>query len=350
MNAAIALIFFACVTGSMATDARSDIMNLLVQQGQGILSSTISMLQSQLMNIATQALGHLTGLIGSIGGRVAFSIDALLEQFKPLLAQAASGLLGQLMGNLSGLMGGRIFGDMSAMFTDFLSQITTPLLAIGQSLLNQGLSAVVGDTLEIAAQCAILIGDIPSFERTLAQLKPFYFDLEDRLPESPYRYQLLGLNLLSLLSQNRLADFHTELELLPPKDIQNDIYLKYPVSLEQYLMEGSYNKVFLAKGTVPSPYFTFFMDILLDTIRYDEIACCMEKSYRTISFTEAARLLYLNKTDELAAIAKKHGWQIKADQIFHFENNQMKADNEHVPADEIASQMIQYAREMEIII
>ncbi|CAF1064788.1 unnamed protein product [Adineta steineri] len=209
---------------------------------------------------------------------------------------------------------------------------------------------IARDTLEIAAQCAILIGDIPSFERTLAQLKPFYFDLEDRLPESPYRYQLLGLNLLSLLSQNRLADFHTELELLPPKDIQNDIYLKYPVSLEQYLMEGSYNKVFLAKGTVPSPYFTFFMDILLDTIRYDEIACCMEKSYRTISFTEAARLLYLNKTDELAAIAKKHGWQMKADQIFHFENNQMKADNEHVPADEIASQMIQYAREMEIII
>ncbi|CAF0877438.1 unnamed protein product [Adineta steineri] len=349
MNAAIALIFFACVAGSMATEARHPIVDQLLAQGQLVMQSTVSMLQTQLMNMAAQALGQLTGLIAQLGGRLDFNISAILDQFKPLLAQAASGLLGQLMGSLSGLIGGRIFGDISAMFTEFLGQITTPLLAIGQSLLNQGLSAVVGDTLEIAAQCAILIGDIPSFERTLAQLKPFYFDLEDRLPESPYRYQLLGLNLLSLLSQNRLADFHTELELLPPKDIQNDIYLKYPVSLEQYLMEGSYNKVFLAKGTVPSPYFTFFMDILLDTIR-DEIACCMEKSYRTISFTEAARLLYLNKTDELAAIAKKHGWQIKADQIFHFENNQMKADNEHVPADEIASQMIQYAREMEIII
>jgi len=30
-----------------------------------------------------------------------------------------------------------------------------------------------------------------------------------RIPESPYRYLLLGLNLLCLLSQNRLADFHT---------------------------------------------------------------------------------------------------------------------------------------------
>ena len=85
----------------------------------------------------------------------------------------------------------------------------------------------IGDTLEIAAQCAIEKGDIPAFERALAQLKPFYFDVEyeyliffylnysafvllrNRIPESPYRYLLLGLNLLCLLSQNRLADFHT---------------------------------------------------------------------------------------------------------------------------------------------
>ena len=31
----------------------------------------------------------------------------------------------------------------------------------------------------------------------------------DNLPESTYKYQLLGLNLLCLLSQNRLAEFHT---------------------------------------------------------------------------------------------------------------------------------------------
>ena len=29
------------------------------------------------------------------------------------------------------------------------------------------------------------------------------------LEESAYMYQLLGLNLLSLLAQNRLAEFHT---------------------------------------------------------------------------------------------------------------------------------------------
>ena len=65
----------------------------------------------------------------------------------------------------------------------------------------------------------------------------------DQLPESAYKYQLLGLNLLFLLSQNRVAEFHTELELLPADQIQSNVYIRHPLSLEQYLMEGSYNKV-----------------------------------------------------------------------------------------------------------
>lgn len=53
------------------------------------------------------------------------------------------------------------------------------------------------------------------------------------MPESAYKHQLLGLNLLFLLSQNRVAEFHTELERLPAKDIQTNVYIKHPVSLEQ---------------------------------------------------------------------------------------------------------------------
>ena len=70
-------------------------------------------------------------------------------------------------------------------------------------------------------------------------------------------------------SSHRLAEFHTELELLPVNEIQSNIYLKHPVSMEQYLMEGSYNKVFLAKGNVPAESYIFFVDILLKTIRSD---------------------------------------------------------------------------------
>ena len=64
-----------------------------------------------------------------------------------------------------------------------------------------------------------------------------------------------------------MAEFHTELERLPYREIQNNVYIKHPVNLEQYIMEGSYNKVILAKGNVPAESFKFFMEILLDTVR-----------------------------------------------------------------------------------
>lgn len=46
-------------------------------------------------------------------------------------------------------------------------------------------------------------------------------------------HQLLGLNLLFLLSQNRVSEFHTELERLSARDIQTNVYIRHPVSLEQ---------------------------------------------------------------------------------------------------------------------
>lgn len=67
------------------------------------------------------------------------------------------------------------------------------------------------DVLEIGAFFSIETQRIDSFERYLSQLKIYYFDYKDvpGLPESANKYQLLGLNLLRLLSQNRLAEFHT---------------------------------------------------------------------------------------------------------------------------------------------
>ncbi|XP_031456988.1 26S proteasome non-ATPase regulatory subunit 8, partial [Phasianus colchicus] len=94
-------------------------------------------------------------------------------------------------------------------------------------------AAPAGDILEIGAQWSILKKDIPSFERYMAQLKCYYFDYKEELPDSAFRHQLLGLNLLFLLSQNRVAEFHTELERLPARDIQTNVYIRHPVSLEQ---------------------------------------------------------------------------------------------------------------------
>lgn len=45
-------------------------------------------------------------------------------------------------------------------------------------------------------------------------------------------------------------------------------YIKHPLSMEQYLMEGSFHKVFLSKGNVPSERYNYFIDILLDATRF----------------------------------------------------------------------------------
>ncbi|KAB1256294.1 26S proteasome non-ATPase regulatory subunit 8 [Camelus dromedarius] len=82
----------------------------------------------------------------------------------------------------------------------------------------------------------------------------------------------------------------TELEHLPTKDIQTNVYIQHPVSLAQYLMEGSYNRVLLAEGNIPAESYTLFIDILLGPLR-NEIAGSMEKAYEKTLFTEATRIL-----------------------------------------------------------
>ncbi|XP_074666218.1 26S proteasome non-ATPase regulatory subunit 8 isoform X2 [Strix aluco] len=205
------------------------------------------------------------------------------------------------------------------------------------------------DILEIGAQWSILQKDIPSFERYMAQLKCYYYDYKEELPESAYKHQLLGLNLLFLLSQNRVAEFHTELERLPAKEILSNVYIKHPVSLEQYLMEGRYNKVFLAKGNIPAESYTFFMDILLDTTR-DEIASCIEKAYEKLLFSEATRMLFFTTAEKMTDYAKKRGWVLGPNNYYSFSSRQQKPEDATIPSTELAKQVIEYARQLEMIV
>ena len=105
MNAALALIFFACVAGSMASDARGQIVDQLVQQGQVIAQSVMSLLQQQLFAIAQQAIGHVQSLVASIG-RFDFDFNGLLNSIKPLISGQINQVLAQLLGSLQGLIGG----------------------------------------------------------------------------------------------------------------------------------------------------------------------------------------------------------------------------------------------------
>jgi 26S proteasome regulatory subunit N12 len=204
--------------------------------------------------------------------------------------------------------------------------------------------------LEIGAFWSLECGDVASFERYVAQLKSYYFDYAGILNESDYMYPILGLNLMRLLAQNKLADFHTELEVFPPEQLSN-IYLKKPVTLEQFLMEGSYHKIFLSKEDIPSPYYALFINNLLDTIR-DEIANCTEKAYQQISYSEAARFLMVNSEEEFGAYVNTRGWSFDPSrQLFTFAINDRKSDvNEIVKSPLLISQCLGYVRELEKIV
>lgn len=156
-----------------------------------------------------------------------------------------------------------------------------------------------GEVLEIGAQWSIRVKDIPSFERYISQLKTYYSDYGAALPPSQRLYPLLGLNLLRLLSQNKISEFHTELEHIDADQLLNNIYIKHPIQIEQCLMEGSYNKVWNSRANVPAPEYGFFVDILMGTIR-NEIASCSEKAYAFLPLADAATLLYFKSKDELA--------------------------------------------------
>lgn len=203
------------------------------------------------------------------------------------------------------------------------------------------------DVLEIGVQWSVLKQDIPCFERYMSQLKCYYFDYSGILPESPYAFQLLGLNLMCLLAQNRLAEFHTELERLPPKELQDNVYIRCPVSLEQYLMEGNYNKVFLTKGNVPAENYTFFVNILLETLR-DEIASCLEKGYAEISFKEAAKMLSLGEK-EVRAYGQTKGWQMNATDFVFVQSN-ADSSNQLINSPKLIENFLGYSKELERIV
>jgi len=202
---------------------------------------------------------------------------------------------------------------------------------------------------ELASLLSVKLKDIPSFERHIAQVKRFYNDAARYpIPPSERQYPILGLNLLHLLAANRLAEFHTELELIPIEMHKNNIYIKHPIQLEQYLMEGAYNKLWNARADVPADTYTFFMDILMDTVR-SEIAECSEKAYKSLSLSEAQKSLLFSSPNDLLEFAKKREWEVSDGKILFSYDDKKKAKAE-VPSLKLIHQTLAYAKELERIV
>lgn len=79
--------------------------------------------------------------------------------------------------------------------------------------------------------------DLDSFELYMNQLNTYYVDIDSsELPESPRFMMILGLNLVRLLVQSRIAQFHSQLEKIPYDSHAKNNYIRFAVLLERYLM------------------------------------------------------------------------------------------------------------------
>ncbi|KAK6495177.1 regulatory particle non-ATPase [Arthrobotrys musiformis] len=200
---------------------------------------------------------------------------------------------------------------------------------------NPQLLSQARDILEIGALTSIYLSDTESFSRYHSYLTPFYRIPSSILPPSQQEPKILGLYLLLLLSQGDAAGFHTALEVLnadgsgdAEKGWQWGDFVRYPVTLERWLMEGSYDKVWEAtrKGKTPAEEFDVFTKILVQTLR-SEIATSAQRAYPSLPISNAKNLLFLDTEKEVLQFARERDWDIRDGRIY------FPADEEYDGAD-----------------
>ena len=106
--------------------------------------------------------------------------------------------------------------------------------------------------------------------------------------------------MLYLLSFNKISQYHTEIELIPQDDIDKNIYIKVPVSLETYFVQGSYQKILQQQQNVPIVAYNFFIEKFVDAIRY-EIARSAERSYESLSLRSMQNMFMIESEAQLQA-------------------------------------------------
>lgn len=247
--------------------------------------------------------------------------------------------------------------------------------------------ALARETYERGAMVSIRARDSDAFTRYVAQLAPFYALPAAVLPPAAAeRNKVTGLYLLLLLTQGRYAEFHSELEALamreglgrPGDAVETDRYLGYPVRLERWLMEGSYDRVWKAmkQGEVPCEEYGVFSEVCLllracgpldhsswtdSLIRFQiltsqirsEIASCSERAYPSLPLSSTKSLLFLESEGAVVDFARQRGWTIKNGQIF-FPSAEAAAGEEPDEEKDFSRVAIQntlgYARELETIV
>lgn len=228
-------------------------------------------------------------------------------------------------------------------FPSFLAPDATSATKLQEVMLTR-------EYLEIGALVSIREKDLDGFESHFEQLRVYYTDAASVTGvQASERYHLLmGLHLMTLLVRSKIAQLHSELEMIPVDEHRN-MFLRFPIGLERYMMEGSYNKLLHARSQVPSNEYLPIVEMLEDTVRH-EVAACIPRTYNTISVAQARKLLMVSSDAQVQDMGKKNGWHMnEAGTHFVFDADDGAAKRE-LPFKEMLQSDIRFAAELQRVV
>ncbi len=215
-------------------------------------------------------------------------------------------------------------------------------------------NTIAAQALELGVLISVASEDLDSFERNISQLKAYYSLLNNTTTTTNQKCHVLGLNLMYLLVENKLSEFHSELEFIAHDDIQSSSkYITFPINIERQLMVGSYDEVLQAFQTnIPDPSYQFFTDNLLQTVR-DSIADCVEVSYKSLKVSNAVEIMKFDSEELLMEYVKecRDDWivdELKGELCFQLADTGRKASD--IPSKKLIAQTLSYATELERIV
>ena len=158
------------------------------------------------------------------------------------------------------------------------------------------------DAFEYACLCHARQGSAAGFRLEFGGLRYYYDEsLSGILPESPKQPLLTGLYFLTLLIDNRIGEFHAELEQCAPEALSS-VYIRPIIEIERHLMDGTFTKVVEARQTVPTNDYDVFLQKLIARVT-QTIAEGIEASCQTIPLPAAQHLLSIGGNPTLTAEA-----------------------------------------------
>lgn len=207
-----------------------------------------------------------------------------------------------------------------------------------------------GETYELGALVCLRLDKGEEFERHVAMLKTIYQDYTS-ISESPEQWRILSLYLTHLLAANKITEFHTELEQIPV-GVRSNQYLSFAIALEQYFMEGNYNKVREIKQHAPDSDFAACVAKLVSAIS-QEVARNVEQAYVSLSLSSAQDLLMLGSSQELLEFVKRQEgreirWEVRGDRVYFVREENQKA--QELPKWQIMEEALAIATELERIV